>query len=76
MQLFSTATACPLTNFLLSAITRFLLDMLVGFSASASCSKSRSFFSTHFGYIADEKTPKQLVHVVVRTCACVVPFLS
>lgn len=76
LQLFSTATTCPVTNFLLSAITRFLLDTLLGFNPSASCSKSRSSFSTRFSCIADEETPKQLPHMVVHTCVCAVLFLN
>lgn len=70
-QLFSTAAAFPLTKFLLSAATRFLLDTLAGFIPSASCSESRSFFPALLGYRADERTPKNPAHMVVQTCVCV-----
>ena len=76
LQLFSSATTCPLMNFLLSSTTRFLLDVLVRSDPSTSCSKSRGFFSVHSGYTADEQTPKKIAHMVVHTRVCVVLFLS
>lgn len=68
-----------ITKFLLSAAPGFLLDTLAGFNPSASCSESRSFFSTLSGCIADERTPKNLTHMVVQICVClfwVFRFLS
>lgn len=59
-----------ITKFLLSAALRFLLDALAGFNPSASCSENRSFLSTLSGYIADERRPKNLTHMVVQTCVC------
>lgn len=65
-------------KFLLSAATRFFLDTLAGFNPCTSSSESRSFFSTLLGYIGDERTPKNLTHMVVQTdlCFCVLCFCS